>query len=110
MGRLSDTSRTGGQGFSGERGGSQAATGATTRLRSGPQPRRRDLEAPQVRGAKEPQLPEPRGVEGRAAQGQRALETQKRCHLRLPQTARFRALDVYDEISNVGSVLTAEHK
>jgi hypothetical protein len=53
-----------------------------------------------VRGAKEPLLPEPRGVEGGAAQGQRALETQKRCHPRLPQTARFRGLDVYDEISN----------
>jgi transposase len=32
MGRLSDTSRTGAQGFSGERGGSQGATGATTLL------------------------------------------------------------------------------
>ena len=35
---------------------SAAATGAVARLRSGSQPRRGDLEAPQVRGAEEPLL------------------------------------------------------
>ena len=76
-----------------------AATGATTRLRSGSQPRRGSLEAPQVRGVEEPLLREPRGVEGRATQGQGAPQTQERCHPRLHKAARIRGLDVCAEIS-----------
>jgi hypothetical protein len=68
-------------------------------LRTRSKPRGGDLEAPQVRGVEEPLLPEPGGVEGRAAQGQRALEAQKRCHPRLHQTARIRGLGVCAEIS-----------
>src|SRR5215207_9549207 len=64
LGWLSDPSRRRGQGLSGERGGSPSATGATARLRSGSQSRRGSVEAPQVRGAKEPLLPEPLRVEG----------------------------------------------
>src|SRR5215217_9293491 len=99
MGRLADPSRTGRKGFPGRRSGFSGATGATTRLRSGAQPRRGDLEAPQVCRVEEPLLPESRGVEGRATQGQGALETQKGCHPRLHKAARIRGLDVCAEIS-----------
>src|SRR5215213_11574829 len=105
MGRLSDTSRTGRKGFPGRRSGFSGATGATTRLRSRSESRRRDLEAPQVCGVEEPLLPESRGVEGRATQGQGALETQKGCHPRLHKAARIRGLDVCAEISNRASML-----
>jgi hypothetical protein len=50
------TSRSGSQGFPCQRGSFPAATGATARLCTRSQPRRRDLEAPQVRGAEEPLL------------------------------------------------------
>ena len=55
-GRLSDTSRRGSQRFPCQRGSFSAATRTVARLRSGSQPRRGNLEAPQVRGAKEPLL------------------------------------------------------
>jgi hypothetical protein len=42
-----------------------------------------DLEASQVRRVEEPLLPEPQRVEGRAAQGQGALEAQEARNLRL---------------------------
>jgi hypothetical protein len=63
-------------------------------------PRRGSLEAPQVCGVEEPLLPEPLRVEGRATQGQGALERQKGCHPRLHKAARIRALGVCAEISN----------
>src|SRR5687767_15174557 len=65
------------------------ASGAASRVQS--------LEAPEVRGAEEPLLPAPRAVEGRATQGQGALETQKRGHPGLHQAAGIRALDVCAE-------------
>jgi hypothetical protein len=86
LGWISDTSLTSGQGLSGQRGVLADENGAIIRLRTRSQPRGGDLEAPEVSGAKERLLPEPRGVEGRAAQGQRALETQERYHPRLHQT------------------------
>jgi hypothetical protein len=52
-----------------------------------------------VSGAKEPLLKEPRGVKGRAKQGQGALETQKRGHPRLHQAARIRGLGICAELS-----------
>ena len=61
---------------------------------------RGSLEAPEVRRTQERLLPEPFGAEGRAAQGQRAFETQKARHPRLHQTARLRGLDTYAEISS----------
>jgi DDE superfamily endonuclease len=67
------------------------ASGAVSRVQS--------LEAPEVRGTQEPLLPAPRGVEGRATQGQGAPQAQKRRHPGLHQAAGIRALDVCAEIS-----------
>src|SRR5215207_190433 len=102
MGRLSDTSRRGVlKDF--------LASGAAHRVQLEQLPfstppistlTRGSLEAPQVCGAKEPLLPEPLRVEGRAAQGQGAFETQTRCHPRLHKAARIRGLGVCAEISN----------
>src|SRR5215203_5772151 len=102
MGRLSDTSRRGVlKDF--------LASGAAHRVQLEQLPfstppistlTRGSLEAPQVCGAKEPLVPEPLRVEGRAAQGQGAFETQKRCHPRLHKAARIRGLGVCAEISN----------
>src|SRR5215203_1279121 len=101
MGRLSDTSRRGVlKDF--------LASGAAHRVQLEQLPfstpristlTRGSLEAPQVCGAKEPLLPEPLRVEGRAAQGQGAFETQTRCHPRLHKAARIRGLGVCAEIS-----------
>jgi hypothetical protein len=76
-----------------------SATGATARLCSGSQPRRRSLYSPQVPGVEESMLPEPLRVEDRATQGQGAFETQETGHPRLHQTAGIRGLDVRADIS-----------
>ncbi len=101
LGRLSDPPQPSGQGLFGRWGGFSGATGATTtRLCSGSEPRRRGLEAPEVRGVEESLLPEPIGVEDRATQGKGAVEAQEARHPRLPQTTGLRGLDVCAEISN----------
>jgi hypothetical protein len=65
----------------------------------GAEPRRGDLEAPEVRGAQEHLLPEPLRVEAGVAQSQRALEAQEARHPRLPEAAGLGELDVHAEIS-----------
>jgi transposase-like protein len=88
LGWFADSSRRGGRRFPCQRGSFSAATRTVARLRSRSQPRRGSVEAPQVRGAKEPLLREPLGVEGRAPQGQGAPQTQERRHPRLHKAAR----------------------
>src|SRR5829696_4372033 len=106
MGRLSDTSRRGVlKDF--------LASGAAHRVQLEQLPfstppistlTRGSLEAPEVCGAKEPLLPEPLRVEGRATQSQGAFETREGCHPRLHQTAWVRGLGICVEISNTKSV------
>ena len=62
-------------------------------------PMRESLQAPEVRGTQERLLPDPFRTAYRAAQGQGAFETQKRCHPRLHQAARIRGLGVCAEIN-----------
>src|SRR5215216_1137311 len=98
LGWFADSSRRGAHRFPCQRGSFSAATRKVARLRSRSQPRRRDLQAPQVRGAKEPLLCE--SLSELKVELRKAKERlrHKRGHPWLHKAARVRGLDACDEI------------